>query len=276
MDRLLVTRFAELLLPPSWRQSGGERALRWLTRPLLDVWWKLQTWLVRRLCRMPRVMVPDWALPQGLEQSGVGCRFYRMLQSRQLTATRDALVSIAGPTTLVLRSGERIDADCIIFATGWQQDVSFLDHDLHRLVLRSGTFRLFRQVLPPEEPHLGFVGYASSTTCPLTSELAAHWLSSCFAGGLSLPSVARMDREIARVAQWAHAVFPSRDSGFFIGPYIAQYADDLMADMGLRQRRRRYALVEYLSPFWSERYRTVAAERAARIGGRLTPQEAFS
>jgi dimethylaniline monooxygenase (N-oxide forming) len=206
-------------------------------------------------------MRPAVPLPTGIENSGVGDGFYRALRQRRARAVRAGVDSYAGSRAIRLDTGEQVDADVIVFATGWRQDLSFLDPDLRAAVERNGRFRLYRHVLPPGEPHLGFVGYASSIACPLTSEIAAHWLSQCFRGELALPGVGEMEREIDRVHGWAREVFPDRHEGFFIGPYIAHYADDLMRDMGLRTRRTRNVLVEYAGPFWAERYRDLTNER---------------
>ena len=40
---------------------------------------------------------------------------------------------------------------------------------------------------------LGFIGYASSTACQLTSDVAAHWLSQFYRGELALPAAAEME-----------------------------------------------------------------------------------
>src|SRR5439155_8560512 len=79
----------------------------------------------------------------------------------------------------------------------------FLEDSVRREVEREDGFQLYRFILPPAVPRLGFIGYNSSTACQLTSEVAAHWLSDRFLGRLRLPDVDEMDREIARVRHWA-------------------------------------------------------------------------
>lgn len=261
LDRLLTTRFSEALLPPYHRPTRVETVLHHAGAPLLRLWWRAQTRLIQRLMRMPAMMAPDTPLPFGLENSGVGDEFYRLLRQGRLQVERARLVGFAGPDAVRLDTGKDLRADVVIFATGWRQELAFLDEPLHRLVLRDGQLHLYRHILPPEEPHLGFVGYASSSACQFTSELAAHWLSQCFQGELRLPTVPRMEQEIARVLRWTKANFPARPEGYFIGLYIAHYADDLMREMGLRTRRTSNVLSEYLLPFWPERYRDIAAER---------------
>jgi dimethylaniline monooxygenase (N-oxide forming) len=264
LDRLFVTRFAELLLPLHHRATRAERTLHALAAPLLRAWWNVQTRLVPRLCRMPAVMRPSTPLPSGLERSGVGDEFYQLLRQGRVRVVRSALAALAGPDRVQLESGEQIRADVVVLATGWRQNLSFLAPDLRQAIWRDGRFHLYRHILPPGEPGLGLIGYASSTACPFTSEVAAHWLSQCFRGELALPAPSQMTRSIAEVLEWSARAFPGRPEGFFIGPYLAHYVDDLMRDMGLRTRRTGNPLSEYLAPLWPERYRDIAQERRRR------------
>lgn len=107
----------------------------------------------------------------------------------------------------------------------------------HPTVQKDGCLRLYRHILPPQQPSLGFIGYASSTACQLTSKIAAHWLSQAFQGELTLGTVAEMEHEISQVLQWAAEIFPARSQGYFIGPYVAHYLDDLLRDIGLSCRQ---------------------------------------
>ena len=110
------------------------------------------------------------------------------------------------------------------------------------------------------EPRLRFIGYVSSIACQLTSGRGA-WLSQLFRGELTLPAVSEMEREVARVHAWADQLFPARNEGHFIGPFLAHYIDELLCDMGLRTFRTRHVLSEYMSPIWPLRYRDIAEER---------------
>jgi dimethylaniline monooxygenase (N-oxide forming) len=161
----------------------------------------------------------------------------------------------------MLDTGERAEAEVVIFATGWRQGIDFLDPELRDEVRKGGKFHLYRHILPPRETRVGLIGYASSTACQLTSEVAAHWLSQCFRGELKLPAVSGMEREIARVHAWADEVFPARSEGYFVGPFLGHYIDELMRDMRLETFRTRHLVSEYFAPFWPSRYRDVGQER---------------
>jgi dimethylaniline monooxygenase (N-oxide forming) len=264
MDRVFVTRAAEMLLPRYHRPTRAETLLHGPCAPLLRLWWQAQSRLILRLCRTPPALVPDTPLPSGLESSGVGTEFFEVLAEGRLESRRATITAFSGGHAVTLDTGETLEADVVVFATGWRQDVSFLEPDLRDEVCREGRFHLYRHILPPGEPRLGLVGYASSIACPFTSEMAAHWLSQCFRGDLTLPDRDAMEREIARVHEWLGDVLPARPEGYFIGAYIAHYIDDLLRDMGLPVRRTRSVLREYFAPLWPERYHSVARERQAR------------
>jgi dimethylaniline monooxygenase (N-oxide forming) len=259
-DRVILTRFFELFI----RYHSPSRFESFLHGPasaVVRLWWRAQTALLRRSLGVPGTLLPDHPLPSGFENVGIGFEFYEVLRRGKLATKRARIAEFAGPTTILLDTGELVEADVVVFATGWRQRIDFLDSDLRDEVLTAGKFHLYRHILPPREPRLGFIGYASSIACQLTSEIAAHWLSQCFRGELPLPAVAEMEREIARVHAWAADVFPARAEGYFVGPFLGHYIDELMRDMRLKTRRTRHALSEYFAPLWSSRYRDVGEER---------------
>lgn len=265
LDRLMMTRFSELFV----RYHRPSRLEAWLHGPgqaLTRLWWRGQSQLLPRLLNMPPEFVPAVPMPSGFENAGVASEFFDALRRGKLTPKRAQIASFTGPTTVTLDTGEQVEADVVIFATGWRQGVHFLDPELHRRVFKDGRFHLYRHILPPNEPQLGFVGYASSLACQFTSEMGAHWLSQHFRGELALPSSAEMEREIERVQQWTAEVFPARKEGYFIGQYLAHYIDDLVRDMGLRTFRTGNVLAEYFLPFWPQRYQKVAEERRRARG----------
>ncbi len=261
VDRVVFTRLSEWLLPAYHRATRVEIALRAAAAPLIWLWRRGMSRLVPRLTGMPSNMIPETLVTSGVQNIGIGEKFYEVLQQGSVQARRAGIVAFSGEEKMKLDTGEEIEADVVIFATGWRQEVSFLDSDLRRAVRQNGRFHLFRRILPPRERRLGFVGYASSTNCPLTSEISANWLSHCFCGQLNLPDAAEMDEEIDRVHMWLTSVFPNRNEGYFIGAYVAQYVDELMRDMDLPTRRAANPFSEYLAPVWAERYRHLLEER---------------
>jgi dimethylaniline monooxygenase (N-oxide forming) len=261
VDKVLFNRFSTLIFPPYHRAKQPEKIVRTFATPLFWLWRTTVDKVVKYLSGMPDTMIPDVPVTAGLENNGIGAEFYQVLKDGQIGIHRARITSYSGVDKIQLESGEELEADAVIFATGWQQNVPFLDEDLRNKIRRDGWFRLYRHIIPPRERHMGFVGYASSGNAPLTSEISAHWLSQFFRGELSLPDASAMELEIDKVRQWTQKVFPRRNAGYFIGAYIGNYIDELMQDMGLPKRRTGNIFSEYWGPFWATRYRDITKER---------------
>lgn len=259
VDKLLVNRFSELFVKYH-HVSRTEAFLHGPGRWIVRLWWRQNARMVRWMVGMPKSFVPEEPLSAGFANIGVGAEFFELLRQGKLSAKRSGVKRFT-EAGLELDDGEKIAADIVVFATGWRQELPFLSAQLRDAVLSNGRFKLYRFILPPQEPRLAFLGYASSVACQFTSEVGAHWLSQHFLGKLELPTIEAMEEEIARVHDWTSEAMPGRDQGYFIGPFLAHYADDLLRDMGLPTRRKSSVLAEYMAPFWPDRYATLGADR---------------
>ncbi len=261
VDHVLFNRFSEKIFPAYHNASKTEKAVRTLASPFLWLWRRLVSKIVKLQSEMPDQMVPEVPVTSGIENNGIGTEFYQVLKKGRVEIRRARITSFLDNKKIQLETGKQIEADIVIFATGWNQDISFIDPELKLKIRQNGWFQLYRHILPPKEPHLGFVGYASSGNAPLTSEISAHWLSQHFRGELSLPDVSGMNKEIDKVRSWTQQVFPRRNGGYFIGAYIGSYIDELLNDMGLDTRRTDSFFDEYWGAVWGNRYRGIDEER---------------
>ncbi|TMA68519.1 MAG: NAD(P)/FAD-dependent oxidoreductase [Deltaproteobacteria bacterium] len=246
-------RYHRLSRADAWLHGAGA--------PLLRLVWAGVTRLLRAQAGISGPLVPDAPLPRHLESIGIGTEAYALVRSGRIRPRKSSIRRFRGGTAIELDDGEVLDADVVIFATGFTQAVPFLEESIRRQIEREDGFHLYRFVLPPGVPRLGFIGYNSSTACQLTSEVAAHWLSDRFLGRLRVPSVEDMNREIERVRRWTAEVMPARSRGFFVGPWVVPHLDELMRDMGLPAVRSSNFIAENLLPVWPTRYRTLAEER---------------
>jgi hypothetical protein len=244
------------------RLNRFERFLHGPARSVPRIFWRVNGRAFRLLLKMPAAMVPDEPLPLQIETIGVAAEFFELAHRGKVKMRRDRVASLAGDRVL-LHGGEALAADLVIFATGWHQSFEFLAPELQAAVRTNGHFTLYRHILPPTEPRLGFIGYASSIACQHISEISAHWLSQHYRRELRLPTIADMEGEIERVSAWQAEVFPAHPEGHFLGPYIAHHTDELLVDMGLPTRRMNNALAEYLAPYTPKRYKDLAAQRRA-------------
>jgi cation diffusion facilitator CzcD-associated flavoprotein CzcO len=259
-DRVVLGRYPELFFRYH-HLTRVEQFLQGRGKILTRLSWWITSNLFRALLRIPPVMVPAQSLPLGLENIGVAPEFYALARQGRVDLKRDAVTAFGEGDELQLVSGDRMTADVVIFATGWRQTLSFLAPELKSAAMQDGHFQLYRNILPPTEPRMGFVGYASSIACQLTSEISAHWLSQTFRGEHALPTEKDMTAEIQRVRDWLAVMLPARSQGYFLGPCVAHYIDDLLTDMGLPTRRTRNVLTEYFGAFVPARYADVAEQR---------------
>lgn len=263
-DAVVLGRITEMLIP----YPGPTRAERFLHGPgrgLTLLIWRAIGLLIRAALRTPPALIPDESLPHGIENLGFVSEFYDLARQGRIGLRRTEIARFGPGTEVRCADGTRLEADVVVFATGWRQEFAFLAPDLHAAVRHDGRLRLFRHILPPTEPRLGFIGYASSTACQLTSEISAHWLSQHFRGELPLPPVVDMDAEIDRVHAWLAEVLPARPEGYFIGTQLMHHLDDLLTDMALPPHS---TFRDYLARFSPARYRSVAEQRRrARAGG---------
>ncbi len=164
-----------------------------------------------------------------------------------------------------LTNGKKVKADMVVFATGFRQTVPFFDARItQRLRNARGWFQLYRNVLPADVPNLSFVGYNPSLFTPFTSELAAHYSAQYIKGQLDLPTADGMKAEIGRHQAWLTQRVPhGHSSGTCIIPFSFHHADELMRDMGLKTRRTRNPLTEFMAPFNPGMYKGLTQELQA-------------
>lgn len=266
-DLRFISRFIEMFVNYPTR-PWDEKLLHGPGKPLVWLWWTFLSAVVPRVLGMPAYMVPDHKLPTGFESVGQVDDFFELLNDDAISAVRAGMKGFYG-TGIELDDGTQVEADLVIMGTGWQRDMSFLSEELKAKTYRNGRFHLYRRILPPEQQRLAFVGFFPTLTCPLSSEVGAHWAAQLFAGNMTLPSTGEMDREIDRLESWAKERVPELEDGVFTGPYIAHYVDDLVRDMGLPTKRTGNFLKEYFGSFLPSRYGTLGQELKAAGEGTL-------
>ncbi|MFI1459732.1 FAD-dependent oxidoreductase [Nocardia carnea] len=140
----------------------------------------------------------------------------------------------AGPFA-ELSDGQRVRADIVVCATGFQQRVPFLTPYVQRqLTDDDGNFRLYRQILPLDVPHLTFAGYNTSLLSAVTTEIGAHWTAALLTGNLALPPVETMSERIDTRLRWLDQHTSGRHAHGTITPDAIRDIDELLGDIGVR------------------------------------------
>lgn len=143
--------------------------------------------------------------------------------------------SQAGPYA-ELSDGRLVRADIVVCATGFQQRVPFLTPYVQRqLTDDNGNFRLYRQILPLQVPHLTFAGYNSSLLSAVGAEVGAHWTSALLGRSLSLPPTETMSERIEARLRWMQEYTGGHHAhGASVTPYALRDIDELLADLGVK------------------------------------------
>ena len=160
--------------------------------------------------------------------------FYDAVHSGAVSTHR-TLIERLEPGAALLAGGERVGADIVIYATGYALELDFLATEVATRVFDDdGCLRLYRNVLVPSLPTLGFVGFNSAIASPLAAELAAHWLAACWGGRMTLPSAAAMEAHIAAELDWRMQRWPESTRALRNACVGLQhhYMDSLMREMG--------------------------------------------
>lgn len=250
---ILYCRASEAMFP-GWNTGAAGRVAYALAKPAIWANWRaLETLLDRqfglsRLGMRPAVPIED-TISCGLPIATEG--FYEMLHEGRITAHRGTFERYEDGAVL-LTSGERLALDVAIQATGWTLGVSYLPQAVLDTIREpDGQFRLYRLVVNPDVPDLGFVGFNSSFATVLTSEVSAEWLVRFMDGTLaSRPTRAAMNAAVDAHLAWRRTVRPAAQvyGGLCAAPYHFRYLDELIADMGCGRRRRGPLAEAFLPP----------------------------
>lgn len=129
--------------------------------------------------------------------------FFKYIHSGKIQAIKTSITKFI-PDGVELANGQQLHADIVIFGTGFRQELPFLEEEYRRQVIdEDGNFNLYRYLIHPNIPQMGFVGYNSSFYSQLTSEVGAWWLLEYVKGNLLLlPSPPAIYQEIAADIYW--------------------------------------------------------------------------
>ena len=260
-DWLILTRVAQALLPYHTKH-GAAALLHGPGKPLVDLYWRFMMWFLIRAMDIPDALEPEVPLPVGLQDVGAGTELYDLVRAGRVEPKPAEIAEFVDGETVRLSTGETVPADVLICATGWVQSIDFLGPSLRDPVCDDdGFFTLYRHIVPPREPRLGFIGYASSIGTTMSSEVSAHWLSSHFLGRMERPDEDRMYEEIGKVKQWAEVYLPRESSGHAVAVCLVDFLDQLLRDMDVPVHRASNWCSEYFGRVHASRFRGLQEQR---------------
>ncbi|MHB1104615.1 MAG: flavin-containing monooxygenase [Devosia sp.] len=284
---IVTTRVSTFMLP-AWNHFGRIEALihKWLA-PGVRAYWKVTEWIFRAITGLhPLRLDPKARAGMRALEPGQPLRYqmraaaalapdsYYSLVSKGAITPRRGIVSELSETALLLADGEAIPADIIVLAIGYKQPAFPFLPEPYRSMMTGELdgVQLYRHLLHPRIPRLAFAGFNHGFLHVTGVEVSMIWYGSLIGGNLALPSPEMMEASAAKVAEWKrkHTLFePTRAYG--VGIHFHHYLDVLLAELGVRHRRKKNALAEQFEPYVAEDYAGVFDEFEAAKARRGLP-----
>jgi dimethylaniline monooxygenase (N-oxide forming) len=206
--------------------------------------------------------------------------FVSLKKAGRITGKLASVDEIIDGTTIRLVSGEELQADLIICATGFVSRFPFFSEE-HAQIMGFSTSpnlatsngdtktNLYRRILPVGIPNIAFIGFGGSVYHWMVAEVASHWISDYFLKRLKLPSVNEMYEEIKTTRSFLQDIFHGVDFDFkyySIGP-IEMY----LKDMGLTLHRTNNWISEYFGIYRPARFKGLHEERRIKSEKGIPP-----
>lgn len=250
--RILYIRAQENMFP-GWGLTPAQKFKHAVAKPFVWAHWRgLETLLNLQLGLNKHGMRPKHRIEDHINCSVpiVTPDFFPFLKAGKIKAFEGTFAEYQ-KGAIRLTGGQTAPADIAILATGWKQGVPFLSEEDRKLLVEpDGQHRLYRNIVNPDLPDLGFVGFNSSFATVLSADLAAHWLVRFADGKLARqPTADAMRRTIDAMLHWRRNERPAAGGygGLCIAPYHFKHFDELIDDIGVTERRRN-PVTEFLTP----------------------------
>jgi len=253
------SRFGHATLPMHWDLGRMERCLHHLAAPLKWLWWRIVELMFRFQFRLSGDFVPTTRLDHDVFTGGqiLSYEFRDMLRAGTVSGQKGAIARFT-ETGVVLADGSTIQADMVIFGTGFTKSYAYLNTCLREQLSREqdGLY-LYRNMFPTKVSDLCFVGSEVSTfNNILTQGLQALWLRHVLTGSMSLPSVEEMDLVVDMERSWKRSWMPKKgDRAAILQLHKMAYHDQLCRDMGVNPHRKGWNLLaEAFAPYSAADY----------------------
>merc|ERR1711972_1121374 len=135
-----------------------------------------------------------------------------------------------------LTDGTALDADIVVFGTGFTKSYAYLEPMLQaNLKRQKDGLYLYRNIFPTQVRDLCFIGAETSTfNNILTQGLQSLWLRRVLSGKVNLPSTDTMEATVAQDKAWKHSWMPKKgDRAAILQLHKMKYHDQLCQDMGV-------------------------------------------
>lgn len=282
----LITARSSTFFQPSWTHPT-ERERRFHERhpTLLRHYWTNTSRLLQYASGLRRpfrnraardriaLVTPEGPITAQLRGTMAPRTYYPAVAAGTITPVRGIVEQLVSEG-IQLRDGRIVRADLIVLALGNDKpSFAFLPEKYRKMMAaEEDGVQLYRHIIHPHIPRLGFIGFNHGFFHLPASEISAVWLEAVLSGDLLLPTAEEMEDRSARVAAWKRAntnFEPQR--GYSTSNHFHQYFDVLLGDVGVNPRRKKGAMAEIFSPYGPADYAGVAEEYRQERAKRTSP-----
>jgi cation diffusion facilitator CzcD-associated flavoprotein CzcO len=251
---ILFSRFGTVMMTSWAHPTPAERFLHGKLKGGIDKFWDLIAslfkWQIERLGknkdqtaqeRLNAVIPKHKFLPDLRSAGALAPESYYPLVAEGKIQPHQGEVAGFSHNAIQLKSGCEIPCDLAVLSVGSQTPIfPFLPEKYRQLLeCEPDGAQLYRHLLHPRIPHLGFAGFNHGFMHISAVEIGTLWLCAYLRGEIKLPSTEEMERSIEHVRAWKRANIqfePSRSLA--INTRFQQYIDILLKDLGVSPYRK--------------------------------------
>ncbi|KAJ8908334.1 hypothetical protein NDN08_005047 [Rhodosorus marinus] len=243
MHAVKYTRLFQMMLPPFYSSSSMYKNLHKLAAPVRWLYFRTIEALMLTNYRLPRNLWPKSRLEVDVLHPSLfdgPAKYLADVRNGRINLKMTAVNEIK-EKTVVLSTGEEVEADLIVLATGWDKTIGlFNDEVLNRLEVEEDGIWLYKNILPPGIDRMAFIGSNAFTAInPMTHMVQAKWLAALLTNAMPRPSRKEMEQDIWDMKQSRRAITPMNAMrASCIQLHMQSYHDDLLKDMNVNIRKR--------------------------------------
>ncbi|CAF1041772.1 unnamed protein product [Adineta ricciae] len=203
------------------------------------------------------VFIPQHSFRSQENISIIPTDFLSLKRNGRIIGKLDTIKEIVDATTIRLNSGNHLQADMIILATGFIRSFPFFSPEHVQMLGLSHPadnteLNLYRRVLPVGIPNIAFIGFAGSAGNWMVAEAASHWISEYFLNRLRLPQTEQqMHEEINSNRLFVRSIFHRNEYDYRY--YWLAPMEIYLNDMGINLYRTNNWVSEYFGVYSPQR-----------------------
>ena len=223
-----------------------------------------------------KIFIPTYSFRNVENISRMTDEFIQMKREGRIIRKLASIDEIVDETTIRLDSGETLQADLIVCATGFLEQFSFLSETLSQAVGQNkitptsnegSDLDLYRRIVPVGIPNIAFIGLPAAASTWMLFEVQSHWTSDYFLGRIKLPmNEKEMYEEIRTLRSFISKLFNRKS--YYLQFYWLEPIEIYLQDMGLSLYRTNNWISEYFGIYRPKRIANLHAERQAKAEGK--------